>query len=338
MSSIAPIGAAVVGVGLLGEQHAEQYLKNPSTELVLVHDSNPDRARAVGDRFGVRWTTNLSDVAESNAELVSIATPDHAHFEPSSELIRSGKNLLIEKPLATSVEEADELVRLAQEHKCLVAVALGQRWNPNLVAIRESLHAGEIGGPIHAYCRCSNTRWIPEQALSWSGRSGPQWFLFAHTMDLFRWFLGQNASSIYAAGSRGILASKGIDCFDAMQAIVQFEDTFVTFESSWILPESWPGIVEFEIVLNGSSGRLEFDGVRTGLELSSDRAGKHMFSRPNLWSSQQRPGWWWGPLHDLVDAVRDTRPPLASIEDGAAVVRMICAAEQSIAEGQKIDL
>ncbi len=99
-------------------------------------------------------------------------------------------------------------------------------------------------------------------------------------MDYFRWMLGQEAQSIYAVGSRGILAERGIDCFDAIQAIVQFESTFVTFESSWILPNAWPGIVEFEFVVNGSEGRLGFDGVQTGLELSSDLTNKHMFSRP----------------------------------------------------------
>jgi predicted dehydrogenase len=330
--------AAVVGVGLLGAQHAEQYRQNAHTRLTLVQDIDPERARAAGDRLDVPWTTSLDAVAASDTEIVSIATPDHLHFDAAATLLSAGKHLLIEKPLTTSSEEAHELVRLAQLHDRRVGVALGQRWNPNLLQIRDSLAAGEIGDPIYAYCRCSNTRWIPEQALSWSSRSGPQWFLFAHTMDFMRWILGSDARTVYATGSKGILAEKGIDCFDAIQAVVQFENTFVTFESSWILPESWPGIVEFEIVLNGAQGRIGFDGVRTGFELSSNQAGKHMFSRPNLWSNQRRPGWWWGPLHDLVDAVNEDRAPMASIEDGAAVVEMICAVEQSIAEGRRVDL
>lgn len=208
--------AAVVGVGLLGEQHAEQYQGNASTRLALVQDINPERARAAGERLGVRWTTSLDEVAASDAEIVSIATPDHLHYEAAATLLTAGKHLLIEKPLTTSAEEARALVRLAHEHDRKVAVALGQRWNPNLLQIRDAVAAGEIGDPIYAYCRCSNTRWIPEQALSWSSRSGPQWFLFAHTMDFMRWILQSNPRSIYAAGSKGILAEKGIDCFDAI--------------------------------------------------------------------------------------------------------------------------
>jgi predicted dehydrogenase len=68
MSRFTRIGTAVVGVGLLGERHAEHYQQHPSTGLVLVHDRNPERARLVGERLHVPWTTSLADVAASGAE------------------------------------------------------------------------------------------------------------------------------------------------------------------------------------------------------------------------------------------------------------------------------
>jgi predicted dehydrogenase len=112
----------------------------------------------------------------------------------------------------------------------------------------------------------------------------------------------------------------------------------VTFETSWIIPESWPAIVEFEITMNGSDGRLGFDGIRQGFELSSDKVGKHMFARPSLWTYFKLPDWWWGSLHDLVDAVIEVREPTIPVEDGAAITALIEATERSIAEGQKIEL
>ncbi len=93
------VKAAVIGVGLLGEQHADQYAKSPKSELVLVHDANPDRAKAVGELLGVAWTSNLADVAASDAEVVSIATPDHLHHEAAIRMLEAGKHLLVEKPL-----------------------------------------------------------------------------------------------------------------------------------------------------------------------------------------------------------------------------------------------
>jgi len=332
------VKAAVIGVGLLGEQHAGQYAQSPKAELILVHDVNPDRAKAVGETLGVPWTTNLADVAASDAQIVSIATPDHLHHEASMRMLEAGKHLLVEKPLATRTSEADEIVRLARANDRKVTVNLGNRWMGSFQSIHEAIQEGEIGDPVYAYCRCSDTIWVPTQMLSWAGRSGPQWFLFAHTMDLIRWFLGQEARDVYAVGSKRILAEKGIDAFDAIQAVVNFERTFVTFETSWIIPESWPAIVEFEITMNGSDGRLGFDGIRQGFELSSDKVGKHMFARPSLWTYFKLPDWWWGSLHDLIDAVIDEREPTIPVEDGAAVTAMIEATERSIAEGRRIEI
>lgn len=92
------VKAAVIGVGLLGEQHADQYAQSPKAELVLVQDINPDRAKTVGEALGVPWTSNLADVAASDAEIVSIATPDHLHHEAAMRMLEAGKHLLVEKP------------------------------------------------------------------------------------------------------------------------------------------------------------------------------------------------------------------------------------------------
>lgn len=332
------VKAAVIGVGLLGEQHAAQYAQSSRADLVLVHDVNPDRAKAVGEAQGVPWTTNLTDVAASDAEVVSVATPDHLHHEASIRMLDAGKHLLVEKPLATRTSEAVEIVELARKNNRKVTVNLGNRWMGSFQSIREAIKEGEIGDPVYAYCRCSDTIWVPTKMLSWAGRSGPQWFLFAHTMDLIRWFLGQEAKDVYAVGSKKILVERGIDAFDAIQAVVSFEKTFVTFETSWIIPEAWPAIVEFEITMNGSEGRLGFDGIRQGFELSSDKVGKHMFARPSLWTYFKLPDWWWGSLHDLIDAVIDDREPTIPAEDGAAVTAMIEATEKSIAEGRKVEI
>jgi predicted dehydrogenase len=332
------VKAAVIGVGLLGEQHAGQYVHSPKAELVLVHDANPDRAKAVGESLGVPWTSNLADVAASDAEIVSIATPDHLHHESAVRMLEAGKHLLVEKPLATRTNEAVEIVELSRKNDRKVTINLGNRWMGSFQSIHEAIREGEVGDPVYAYCRCSDTIWVPTQMLSWAGRSGPQWFLFAHTMDLIRWFLGQEAKDVYAVGTKKILVEKGIDAFDAIQAVVNFERTFVTFETSWIIPEAWPAIVEFEITMNGSEGRLGFDGIRQGFELSSDKVGKHMFARPSLWTYFKLPDWWWGSLHDLIDSVLDDREPTVAVEDGAAVTAMIEATERSIAEGRKVDI
>jgi len=332
------VKAAVVGVGLIGEQHAETYHDYGRSELVMVHDLNPERAKTVGERFGCRGTTNLDDVANSDAQVVSVATPDHLHFEATMRMLEAGKHVVVEKPLATVTKEARAMADAARSRDLKLTINLGNRWNPSFVNLRESIQSGEIGEVIYAYSRCADTIWVPTKMLSWAGKSGPQWFLFAHTMDLLRWFLGQEAQEVYAVGTKRVLKAKGIDAFDTIQAIVKFDSTQAVFETGWILPEAWPAIVEFEMTINGSEGRLGYDGIRQGFELSSDKANKHMWARPSLWNYFKLPSTWWGAQRNLVDCILDGGEPAIVAEDGVAVTAMIEAAERSIAEGRPVKM
>jgi predicted dehydrogenase len=330
--------AAVIGVGLIGEQHAEAYHAYPRANLTMVYDLNAERAQAVADRLGCAAASSIDDIANSDIEVVSVATPDHLHFEATMQVLEAGKHVCVEKPLATITREAQQMVDKAEEQGVEITLNLGNRWNAGFQSIRDSVQAGEVGEPVFGYSRCSDTIWVPTQMLSWAGQSGPQWFLFAHTMDLFRWFLGQEARQVYAVGTKRVLKEKGINAFDAIQAVVQFERTFVTFETSWILPEAWPAIVEFELTVNGDKGRLGFDGVQGGFELSSDIVGKHMYARPSLWNYFKLPDSWWGAPRDLVDSVLDGKKPIIDARDGVAVTAMIEATERSIAEGRPVQI
>ncbi|CAN5819380.1 Gfo/Idh/MocA family oxidoreductase [soil metagenome] len=338
MVSVRKVKAAVIGVGLIGEQHAESYVDNPRAELVLVADMNADRAKSVGERFGCASTSSLADVAGSNAEVVSVATPDFAHYEPVMAMLEAGKHVVVEKPISTITSEAKAMVELAKEKNVMMTVNLGNRWNPTYQSIRESVQEGEIGDPVMVYSRTSDTIWVPRTMLSWAGKSGPQWFLFAHTMDMVRWILGQEAKEVYAIGQKTILKSEGIDAFDAIQAMVRFENSFATFETSWIVPEAYPHIVESQLTINGSNGRLHLDGAAQGFQISSDQVGKHMYARPSLWTYFKLPATWWGALLNMVDCILDGGEPAISADDGMKVTAMIEAAEISIAEGRPIEI
>ena len=332
------VKTAVIGVGLVGEQHAETYATYPRAELVLVCDLNPERAQAVGERLGCSSTSSIDDVARSDAQVVSVATPDFAHFEPVMAMLAAGKHVVVEKPLATITAEAEAMVRAARAKGLKLTVNLGNRGNPDFLNIRESVRSGEIGDPVMAYSRTSDTVWVPTEMLSWAGKSGPQWFLFAHTMDLMRWILGQEARTVYAIGAKGILTSRGIDAFDAIQAMVQFDTTFATFETSWIVPEAYPHIVESQMTINGSSGRIQLNGSNRGFELTSDTLGKHMYARPSLWNHFTLPPTWWGAPRNMVDCVLDGGEPAITAEDGLRVVAMIEATERSIAEQRVVEI
>ena len=213
MSEGERLKVAVVGVGLIGEQHAEAWASHPRTRVALVCDLDEERARAAAARLGCDWTTSVDDVAASDVEICSVVTPDFAHRAPAVRLAEAGKHLLIEKPLATTSDDGRAIVQAARASGVRATVSLGNRWMPQIQQARESVQAGEIGEPTMFYARLSDTIDVPTRMLAWAGRSGPQWFLFSHTMDYLRWILGQEAIEVYAVGQKKILAARGIDAF-----------------------------------------------------------------------------------------------------------------------------
>lgn len=130
---------AVVGVGYLGGYHAEKFALLPESNLVAVVDLDPERARSVADRLGVRAVTNFRDIIH-DVDAVSIAVPTQAHFQVAREFLRNGKSILLEKPMTTTLEEADELIRLAGEHGAVLQIGHLERFNPVVTALEGTLN------------------------------------------------------------------------------------------------------------------------------------------------------------------------------------------------------
>jgi predicted dehydrogenase len=145
MENTRRVKAAVVGVGLIGEQHADVYHEYLRSDLVLVTDLDLERARTVAGRLGCRVAETLDDVANSDAEVVSIATPDFAHHEPVMRMIEAGKHVVVEKPLAPTLAEARALVSLAAESRRVLAAFHNRRWDGDFTALRGVLESGVLG-------------------------------------------------------------------------------------------------------------------------------------------------------------------------------------------------
>ena len=231
---------AVVGAGIWGENHAMAFATYPIVDLVCICDLDGAKAKALAEKAGCDWTTDIEEVANSDIVAVGIATPDYAHKAPALRLIEAGKHVLIEKPLATKVAEAREIVAAAEAKGVKLMVDFQLRWHPHYMGAKAVMESGELGRPVMGYARLSDTIHVPTEMLAWGGGSGPEWFLFPHTMDVTRWILEQEPKEIYAKGRKDVLADLGIDAWDGGQALVEFETCIMTFETCWIIPNSYP--------------------------------------------------------------------------------------------------
>ncbi len=131
---MAPIRCAVIGVGYLGKFHAEKYASLPGCRLDAIVDTRPDTVAPVAERLGVRA---LSDYREllGRVDAVSIVVPTSQHHAIARDFLAAGADVLVEKPITVTVEEADELIRLAEQRRRILMVGHLERFNAAILGL-----------------------------------------------------------------------------------------------------------------------------------------------------------------------------------------------------------
>jgi predicted dehydrogenase len=133
MQPVQRIAAAVIGVGYLGKFHAEKYTASEKADLIAVVDENPARAAEIGTATGTLALTDYHELF-GRVQCVSVAVPTRVHHQVAKDFLTAGIDVLVEKPLAVSLEEAKDLVALAESRNCILQVGHLERFNP---AIRQ---------------------------------------------------------------------------------------------------------------------------------------------------------------------------------------------------------
>ena len=128
------IKTGVIGVGYLGQYHAQKYNNMEETELIGVFDTNTDRAKEIADQNKATVFTDYMTLID-NVQAVSIVTPTTSHYQIGLECLRAGVDVMMEKPITVTLQEADELVQEAQEKSCILQVGHLERFNPGVLAM-----------------------------------------------------------------------------------------------------------------------------------------------------------------------------------------------------------
>lgn len=138
MNAERKIRAAVIGTGYLGRFHAQKYAKLPNAELLYCVDADLDRARSAAEGTGAAAITDYRAILDK-VEAVSIAVPTPAHHAVAKDCLNAGLDILLEKPVTTTVAEADELIALAKSKGRMFMVGHLERFNPPIMRLRNSL-------------------------------------------------------------------------------------------------------------------------------------------------------------------------------------------------------
>lgn len=326
----------IIGTGIMGDLYARIYSAHPLSRVVTVCSRNQNNLNEFLRRHQIAngYTDYRKMLERSDLDAVVVATPDHHHFSPTKAVLESGRHAFVEKPFTTSVKEADDLIRIADKAKKKIQVAFNHRWLTAYHQAKTSIAAGEIGTPLAGYARKNDTIYVATEYIRWAAETTPAWFLSSHDIDLMRWFLASEPVEARALGRKEVLRARGIDTYDVIQAQVRFASgAFVTFESAWIYPNTFPSIVDSFMEIIGSSGHIHLDRKCESVELSTEKK----FSYPKGFLNAEIFGRMRGAfpscLEDFLYAIIDNTEPKVTAWDGRQVTATLEAIHRSLESG-----
>lgn len=324
------LGAAVIGLGMMGERHAAIWSQLPTTHLVSVYDIVPDRAKAVAATLGCEAAETLeAAVNRPDIHLVSVCTDDQRHVDPCLAAAAAGKHILVEKPLATTLEDCDAIIDGARRAGVKLMVGHVVRFDPRYVVAKQAIDNGAVGDPIQVYARRNN---IVDSGRRIAPRTSVALFLGVHDLDLMRWFVGSEVVKIYAESASKILADVAAE--DSIMALLKYENGAVgCLETCWVMPKGIPCTLDARLEVIGTEGMVRVTVGDEGCTIvSQDRA-----LRPDILYGPQMHGQQSGALRaqleHFVDCILHDRAPLISPEDARVAVQTALAIHQSLTTG-----
>ncbi len=223
-----PLRAAIIGTGAMGRNHVRVYSELESVELVGVADPNAASARSAARRYRVPHYDSSQELLEDAApDLVSVAVPTSLHYDVAMECLSRGVHVLVEKPIAASVEQAEAMIALAQRQGALLTVGHVERFNPAVLALKARLDAGALGRVFMASARRVGP--FPSRISD----VGVAIDLATHDLDIMRFLLASAVTRVQAEIAQRVHTGHE----DMLSAMLRFENGCIgVLETNWVTP------------------------------------------------------------------------------------------------------
>jgi predicted dehydrogenase len=234
--------------------------------------------------------------ARHRVDIAFVATPDHLHTAPTLAALAHGAHVMVEKPLALRLEDADAILRAASDRGLVVGVDMHKRYDPCHRFLFQEL-VPRIGQPLYGRAVLEEPLEVSTQTFQWAAQSNPFSYVGVHWTDLFGHYLGLVPASLHAVGQKELLArwnreggDRAIDAFDALEVAVDYTNGMrVYYVNNWINPREFEGPVNQEMEIVGTRGKIEFDQQYRGLRATIAGLGSRTFN-PHFTMDVPRPG------------------------------------------------
>lgn len=344
---------AILGCGQIAQEYLRAYRTMDCAEVTVCIDIDETRASLAaavlseGGEYKITVSGELSDALTKDVDVVIISTPNHLHREHALAALKSGKHILLQKPLANSLPDALEIVEAAECHGMTSGIYMSYFDQPVIHDLRGMARNGCLGEVTQIHMRLMHSGGIAWSALAEEGESlwrcsveqtggGAFIQLAVHAIRLLTWLLGDKVTRVQGFAANRLCA--GLEGEDSAAAILEFESgTYATLNISWCASGE-------EIAVHGSSGSFIYRENRfvtvkapcgySGFALHYDGGDEASFDclPPALGDGRQ-------PFNQhrlFLEAVRDGMPPFVSLRDGLYDLAVVAAFYESVRTGGSV--
>jgi predicted dehydrogenase len=272
------LGIAVVGSGRIGTLRARLAAKHPAVRFVAVSDKDPANAKKLADLSGAHFYSADNDeiIAHPDVNAVFVSTPEGEHAAAVCKALELGKAVLVEKPLALSLNDAEAIINTLKRTNGTLRVGYSRRFKECFLRAKEQMVHGRLGRISGGLARVYNSRAQTFAILKRDPHATPVLDVLTYYVDLMCWFLDGNAPvEVVARGQHGIFRDAGYSAHDVTWAIVTFADgAVVNFGISYALPANYP--------TQGQSDRVELLGSDGTMIIDDDHMEHLIFSEKGI--------------------------------------------------------
>jgi predicted dehydrogenase len=315
-----------IGILSCDHMHAESYTESlkhiEKVEIAGIGEENEKKGKDFAQRHGIRYFKDYGDMlSDKSVDAVLICSANSKHAKMTIDAAKAKKHVIVEKPIATTIEDAQKMIDACKENKVKLMVSFPVRYAPPIRRMKEIVDNGKLGEIIGISATNHGTMpggWFIEKSLSGGGAIMDH---TVHVVDILRWMLKSEVKEVYA--KMGTLIHD-IPVEDCGLISMKFEnEIFATLDASWSRPKSFPtwGDVTFEIA--GTKGSMSIDTFAQHGMLYSDEIA---YSKNLYWGDDMD----YLMLKDFVRCIHDDMPEPVTGKDGLEALRVALMAYESV--------
>ncbi|WP_373231119.1 Gfo/Idh/MocA family protein [Cohnella sp.] len=345
----------IIGTGSISEWHLKAYAKNSGAIIAAICDLNEQRAKQIAEKYGAEktFTEYRELLADPDIDAISICTWNNTHAELCIAALQAGKNVLVEKPLCRTVEEAlliEEAVRVSGK---ILQVGFVRRYDSNVQMLRQFADNGEFGDIY--YAKASTIRrlgnpggWFAD--IERSG-GGPLIDIGVHVIDLCWYLMGRpkvktiSANTYNKVGNRSHIRNlsfyKAADYDASKNTVEDIANALIRFENGASLMID----VSFTLHAKQDEGSVKLFGDKGGFEVDpavvivTEKYNTILNVHPQTDSpSFHFESAFQNEINHFIECVQQGKQPLSPVEDGVEMMRILCGIYESAAKGEEIRL